>query len=256
MRFLGVLGLLLLAFIGRAEDAGDADQKINLYLEGRFVFEENCSQCHGRLGKGDGEWASDWTVNRPRNFRSGIFKFRTTPLGKLPTDDDLRRTISGGISGTAMPAFGSHLRDSEYGAVIEYLKHLSKRWKAPENSAPPVEFTAPPVWVKMAGEDAIPQIAAGKALFATHCASCHGEKGGGDGVAGSALLDGWGFKIVPADFTRAHFKSGDHHEDIYRTIAMGLDGTPMVGFYPLFSEKQIWQLVAFINSLKKEAAGK
>lgn len=252
MRFLGVLGFLVWAINCRGEDVVDVNREIYLYMAGRSVFEEKCSQCHGRLGKGDGEWAAGWTSNRPRNFRTGIFKFRSTPMGKLPADADLRRTISNGISGTAMPAFGNHLRDSDYEAVIVFLKYLSKRWQDPENAAPPVEVPAPPVWLRTMGEDLAPQIASGKALFSVHCVSCHGEKGQGDGVAALALMDVWGFKISPADLTREHHKSGARHEDLYRTIAMGLDGTPMIGFQPVLSGEQIWQLVAYIHSLKKE----
>jgi mono/diheme cytochrome c family protein len=150
-----------------------------------------------------------------------------------------------------MPAFGKHLRNSEYEAVIEYLKHLSKRWKDPDNAAPPLESKDPPAWVKRNGDGAEPHRAAGKQLFATHCVSCHGEGGKGDGVAAVALVDTWGFKITPADFTKEHLKSGPGHEDLYRTIAMGLDGTPMVGFHSVFKEEQIWELVAYVNSLKK-----
>ncbi|SFE02904.1 c-type cytochrome [Roseivivax sediminis] len=43
---------------------------------------------------------------------------------------------------------------------------------------------------------AAPETAAGAALFATHCASCHGAEGRGDGPAAEDL------GAVPADLTR------------------------------------------------------
>jgi len=174
-------------------------------------------------------------------------------MGKLPTNADLRRTITKGISGTAMPAFGSHLREEEYEAVIEYLKHLSKRWKDPENLAKPLGFKERPDWLRKTGESPQDHVAAGLALYQTHCISCHGENGKGNGPAATGLMDVWGHPIAPADFTQKHLKSGPDLEDLYRTIATGLDGTPMVGFHSLLKEEQIWDLVAYIQYLKEKS---
>lgn len=252
MRNFVVLLLVLLTINGQGEDSSEEKKRARQYFAGRFVFEQNCSQCHGKLGKGDGEWAEGWTANRPRNFRTGIYKFRSTPMGKLPTDQDLRRTIEVGISGTAMPAFGDHLRDEEYEAVIEYLKHLSRRWRAPENVAKPLVVDKIPDWVETDRETSEAHLTAGKELYLTHCLSCHGENGEGDGLAAGALVDVWGQKIVPADFTSKHRKSGLGAGDLYRTISMGLDGTPMVGFQSVLKEEQIWELILYIQSLKTE----
>ena len=193
---------LMVSVCGFADEAEDR-RKIYLYLEGRSIFLEQCSPCHGRLGKGDGEWAQDWTKNRPRNFRTGIFKFRTTPMGKLPTDEDLKRTISSGISGTAMPTFKGHLRDSQYEAVIEYLKHLSKRWKDPKNVEPAVVLPDAPDWMKSFAESK-PHQARGKVLFTTVCASCHGPSGKGDGEAGKDID---GCVGIPNCSGRSHSKA-------------------------------------------------
>ncbi len=44
-------------------------------------------------------------------------------------------------------------------------------------------------------------IAAGKSLYATHCKSCHGSKGLGDGCKAAQL------KTEPGDFASADFQS-------------------------------------------------
>src|SRR3954453_12350729 len=73
----------------------------SLYYEGREVYERNCTICHGVRGDGNGEMAAELGV-KPRSFRMGEFKYRSTPWGKLPTTDDLIRTIRHGVTGTTM----------------------------------------------------------------------------------------------------------------------------------------------------------
>jgi len=55
---------------------------------GKRVYEQNCAQCHGETGDGQGP-GTPHLLPRPRDFTSGKFKLRTTPSGMLPTDDDL-----------------------------------------------------------------------------------------------------------------------------------------------------------------------
>jgi mono/diheme cytochrome c family protein len=82
------------------------------------------------------------------------------------------------------------------------------------------------------------------------CASCHGPDGKGDGPAAKGLIDVWKNPIAPADLSRKHHKSGDAPSDLYRSIATGLDGTPMLGFASTLKEAEIWDLVAFIKSIE------
>ncbi|MEM7015058.1 MAG: cytochrome c, partial [Verrucomicrobiota bacterium] len=83
--------------------------------------------------------------------------------------------------------------------------------------------------------------------------SCHGADGEGDGpAAAEGFVDVWEHPIKPADLTRPHHKSGDGSQDLFRTIALGLDGTPMVGFSAALKEEQIWELVAYVRSIKKD----
>jgi hypothetical protein len=87
-------------------------------------------------GRGDGP-AADTMWPRPRDFgdmvRDGFeedklqpkFKFRTTKQGWLPTDEDLYRTISRGLTGTAMEGWDGVLAPNEIWQVIAHLKTLS-----------------------------------------------------------------------------------------------------------------------------------
>jgi cytochrome c553 len=63
---------------------------------GKELYTRNCTQCHGDKGDGNGV-ATPHLQPRPRDFTSGKFKIRTTPSGKLPTDDDLKHIIRVGM---------------------------------------------------------------------------------------------------------------------------------------------------------------
>jgi mono/diheme cytochrome c family protein len=67
----------------------------------------------------------------PRDYRRGLFKFKSTERAAEPTDTDLERIIRQGLNGTAMPSFNL-LPDDEVAALVEYVKYLSMRGQAEE----------------------------------------------------------------------------------------------------------------------------
>ncbi len=76
----------------------------NLLQRGKLVYEKYCVGCHGEYGDGDGA-ASERLITKPRDFTSGIYKFRSTDSGSLPLEADLYRTITRGLARVSMPAF-------------------------------------------------------------------------------------------------------------------------------------------------------
>ena len=68
---------------------------------GAEVYRLRCIPCHGVNGNGKGIHAARLSVPA-RDFTRGVFEFRSTPTGTLPTDLDLFRTVSRGVHGTAM----------------------------------------------------------------------------------------------------------------------------------------------------------
>lgn len=228
-----------------ADAGGPLD--FNLYLQGKYVYERNCIVCHGPRGDGNGE-LSPTLKPKPRSFREGMFKFRSTPYGMLPTDADLRRTITHGLSGTAMGMF-SHLQTDEVDAVIAYVKSFSRRWKKQENYAPVMKLAEMPEWFK-APDEVKTHAVAGQKVFVATCAACHGEKADGKGPAAISLKDIWGTPAAPVDLRQAHLRCGDAPEDLFRVLATGLNGTPMVSFDATLSEAQRWDVVAYILSIR------
>ena len=258
-RSLVLLVLLLAAVssVSAGESAASDEEPVrvgpdfSLYAEGKFVYENNCVVCHGVMGDGHGEMAASLGI-KPRSFKTGIFKYRSTPWGKLPTTEDLEHTVQGGITGTAMGMF-TNLSSEQLRAVVEYIKFFSRKWRKPENYAPPLELPKQPSWL---ADDAqlTSHAAKGKTTFQAVCMACHGPVGDGKGPAAVGLKDEWGEVVTPADLRQPHLRSGDEPADIFRVLMTGLNGTPMVGFADTFSEEQKWDLVAYVLSLRRDFA--
>lgn len=206
---------------------------------GRAVYTRRCAGCHGLRGDGNGP-AATFLEPRPRNLVAGVFKFRTTPSGSLPTDGDLYRTLTRGVRWTAMPPW-YQLPERDRLAVIAYIKTLSRRWTE-ETPEPPVAIPPPP-------PPTAELLERGRALYGqAQCAECHGAGGKGDGPSADRLEDDWGFEIRPADFTRGQFKGGGSVTDIYRAMTTGLDGTPMPSFADSMTDAERWAVGYYVLS--------
>ncbi|MGF1468115.1 MAG: c-type cytochrome [Sandaracinaceae bacterium] len=93
---------------------------------GELVYRRDCASCHGLEGHGDGRYAARLSP-RPRDLTEGEYPHLGATGGDLPTDDELRALVRGGIDGTAMRPLP--LPDADCEAVVQYLKTLSPRWR-------------------------------------------------------------------------------------------------------------------------------
>jgi mono/diheme cytochrome c family protein len=188
---------------------------------GETVYSKACAACHGENGDGISE-AGRYLNPLPRNFASGMFKFRSTPSGELPTDADLLRIVDNGIPGTQMPAWKGVLTHQERLNVVAFLKTFSPDFN--EGAAASIPIAAAPESTPQAVQE-------GKLVYMLmECWACHGGKGKGDGKSGKTLVDDWGHKILPLDLTTYRYKAGNDPETLYRTITTGLNGTPMPAY--------------------------
>jgi len=219
-----------------------------LLARGKAVYSQNCAACHGESGDGQAD-AAAFLVPRPRNFVQANYRLRSTPTGSLPTDVDLFRAVSLGVTGTAMPPWRHMLNDADRWAVVEYIKSFSPRFaESNANHLTTVELgTPPPRSEALIGE--------GKALYTKlACLSCHGESGAGDGSSAVGLVDDFQMKIRPRDLTRpGGFKSGYSTKEIVRTILTGFNGTPMVGFNGAIPTDDAWKVAYFVETLARPA---
>jgi len=224
-----------------------ANPDLGRVLQGRYVFEKNCVVCHGRWGDGRGEMAEGMRP-KPRPLTSGVFKFRSTPSGFLPTDEDLEQTLRRGIANSSMPSF-AHLPARDIQPVLAYLKTLSPKWQHRENYAVPIPPIPEPTWLQHE-EESQPHRAAGSRLFVTHCAPCHGVHADGRSDLAAGLEDQWGEPCPPSDLTQDVLKCGPELRDLFQALTTGLDGTPMPSFAGALSDFERWEVVAYVASLR------
>jgi mono/diheme cytochrome c family protein len=194
----------------------------------RGLFRQHCAHCHGVTGDGAGPTAA-FLNPFPRDYRQGVFKFKSTERNGKPTTADLKRILQEGIPGTAMPSF-LLLPTDEIEALVEYVKYLSVRGQTETNMAielfsneediePKKEaiienYLQPAIDAWAAAEEQVvnpparsesqtPQdlresIAKGRELFFrkdAQCTKCHGITALGDGNDGGPdkdqLFDDW-----------------------------------------------------------------
>src|SRR3974390_510247 len=91
--------------------------------QGKMIYDQWCAPCHGYKGDGKG-YAADFVFPKPRDFTKGTYKFRSTPSGDPPTDEDIIRSIRNGNPGTSMPPW-NRFSDEEVKALVDYLKKFS-----------------------------------------------------------------------------------------------------------------------------------
>ncbi|RJP53865.1 MAG: hypothetical protein C4583_03735 [Anaerolineaceae bacterium] len=104
----------------------------------------------------------------------------------------------------------------------------------------------------------------GKQLYAQNCAACHGENGAGDGVfaddlaqAGEASMQSMSGAMdmmmqTPVDFTDPTRMLGASPALLQGKILRGGMGTGMPMWGSIFTEEQIWDLIAYLYSFQFE----
>ena len=192
------------------------------------LYREHCAHCHGVTGDALGPTAA-FLNPYPRDYRPGVFKFKSTERADKPTHADLTRVLKNGIPGTSMPSFAL-LSETQIDALVEYVKYLSirgeteiglirevfelddeaqgklpetreflvdnklaevvEKWKSADNAL--IEVPEMPADIDLADS-----IAKGRELFygdKANCVKCHGPTALGDGQATD--YDDWNKAIV------------------------------------------------------------
>jgi mono/diheme cytochrome c family protein len=221
-----------------AQDVGTEAQRES----GKKLYLQNCSQCHGDKGDGQG-YAAVHLLPQPRNFTTAKFKVRTTPNGALPSHQDLVNIIRRGMPYTSMPAWPT-LTDQEVENLAYFITTFSPDFSNKENAPKPMTLPSAPGTTKESVE-------LGKKLYVDiGCVKCHGNLGRGDGPSAPTLVDDLGHPIRAADLSQGWtLRGGSSREDIFRTMSTGLNGTPMASFSESLTPEQRWAITDYIVSL-------
>jgi mono/diheme cytochrome c family protein len=208
-----------------------------LLARGRDLFVTACSVCHGETGDGLGEFANRLRP-RPTDFQRGVYKLRSTPSGTLPTDEDLFGTITRGMHGTAMHRW-PQMTEGDRWALVFHLKTLSPRFAR--------EKPGRSIGVPIAPRESESLRDHGELLYVRlGCGACHGPSGEGDGLTAARLP-----LARVRDFTRGRFIRGAEMEDIYVTLRVGVEGTPMFP-YDRLENDEIWALASYVRGLIRQ----
>jgi mono/diheme cytochrome c family protein len=92
-------------------------------------------------------------------------------------------------------------------------------------------------------------IGAGKKLYDTQCATCHGAAGKGDGKMAASIPD-----PKPSDLTDASWKHGSTDGEIFTLIRDGSKGTGMRGYASRMKTEDIWNVVNYLRTLGPKSA--
>jgi mono/diheme cytochrome c family protein len=228
-------------------------------------YNRYCSGCHGRQGDGKAPTSTSMKP-RPRDFTRGRFKYHSA-AGDLPTDEDLVRTIRGGLQGTHMPAWPD-IPEPDLRALVQYIKTFSPRWRK-ERPGRPLSVTPDPWGAK--GRSAA--ILAGEAVYhgKARCWSCHpayvdrtslkrlaaaaADVPGVEARSWQATVHraapvktAYG-ELAPPDFLSDTVRQARDLESLYRTIAVGVGGTPMPRWQERLSARQLWALAYYVQNL-------
>ena len=89
------------------------------------LYRQLCASCHGESGQGRGPVAASQNPY-PREFRLGLFKYKSTARKFKPVKADIARALRKGLSGSQMPLFNK-LPDDKIDSLVDYVIFLSIR---------------------------------------------------------------------------------------------------------------------------------
>lgn len=213
----GVQGLLAISSVLFAAPFEVGAQSASLDRErvarGEAVYQNLCSACHGRYGRGDGPAAGDLAVPLP--------DFTDAALLAKRSDEEVEKRLRANASHTPM-APATLLQENAFGDAIAYVRTLSVPGKHVS-------------------------LLAGRDLYNGSCWVCHGPEGNGKGPAARNV------DPPPRDFTSPEFRIEGREEEVARVITEGavaaIHGSAyMPAWGTQLSPQQIRDVMAYIET--------
>lgn len=180
---------------------------------GQRLYAENCAPCHGDFGEGGAN---------PTRADDIIAPISSAEYLRTRDDSTLSAIIAEGQPNFGMSpfgtAFGGPLDDEDVSSIVAFIR----AWE----EDPPVEIPpeVAPRSLAISGEE----------VYADVCAQCHAPDGSG---------------LIGPSLRNPNFQTANTDQEIFDTINLGHDATPMIGWGEILSSEQISQLVDFIREL-------
>ena len=209
---------------------------------GKAIFFEYCSGCHGRRADGRGPQSLN-LIPRPQNLRNAQFV-------KHLTDDRIFTSISGGVRGTAMPAFEMTLTPEKRWHVIHYIRSLTADDTI--KLANSIEYQEVPKDIKNPIPPTTESIATGKRLFLNYCSSCHGPKADGLGLIAPSLIPMPRNLVAITSWGEKPFIDYMPDSRLYESITDGVPGTSMQPWIKVLSNDERWSVLNFLRDRARE----
>ncbi|MCB1888263.1 MAG: c-type cytochrome [Rhodocyclaceae bacterium] len=225
------------------------DQSINPAL----LYHNYCSVCHGDRGDGNSR-AKNSLIPPPKDFTTG----------SLPRDYMIQ-VVADGKPGTAMVGWKTQLNGNEVAAVVDYVIDTFMSGKTfsvePEGlsgisahggreqdggkdkPAAPAGKSAPSSAVDMGAPfpaGLVGDAEKGRTFYMGNCATCHGEKGDGNGPRAYFI------NPVPRDFLLEGSRMVYNRPTLYKAISKGSLGTEMPAWDKVLTPQQMADVGEFV----------
>ena len=241
----GLLTLLLLAVrpyaFGQNDPVAPPSTPESI-AAGKDVFFEYCSGCHGRRADGRGPQSLN-LVPKPQNLRNAQFV-------KYLSDTRVYSSVSGGVRGTAMPAFELTLSPEKRWQVIHYIRSLT--------ADDPIKLPNALAYEEVKGDVKNPyepspeRIAEGKRLYLNYCQNCHGTKADGNGVIAVNLTPMPRNLVTVASWGEKPFIDYMPDSRLFESITNGVPGTSMGPWIKVMNDEQRWDVLLYLRDRARE----
>jgi cytochrome c oxidase cbb3-type subunit 2 len=248
---LAVAGVVMVCGFGNIRNGPELPSAAD---RGRHVYvSEGCIHCHSQYVRPDSADEKIW--GPPRDMKS-VLQGEPVLIGNRRQGPDLtnvgaRRSEAwlrehfidprALVPGSSMPSYAHLFDDKRGGDLVGYLKQSGV-------SATAAVMTRAAAWKpeRGSGQDAR---ATGKALFAAHCAVCHGDGGHGNGpLSGKFLRPPANLVDGPFLWTAA---GGELETRVARVIKFGITGTDMPG-HEVMTDAQVIALSEQVLKLRSD----
>jgi cytochrome c oxidase cbb3-type subunit I/II len=221
-------------------DSSLGAQWAEIFDTAKANYTQFCLSCHGCSGNAQGTYARH-VVTQPANLHERIATF--------PGDNYHIWRVTEGVPGTAMPAWGLSLNQTQIMSIAIYEMTFvfgSARTIDGAISDDEGDVFAQTVINNPPISGSLQDFENGKSLYTLYCAQCHGNSGEGDGPASTKTPGGY-ISPEPANFT----ESGQDFEFYGRyvwKVREGVETTNMPPWKWVMSDNEIYTVVFYVQT--------